>query len=42
VWILERSIVIWIGITFVGTVTNVLFLGWINNLAVEAIKDAVA
>ena len=41
-WILERSFVSWIEITFVGTVTNVLFLGWLNNLAVEAIKDPVA
>jgi len=42
VWILERSVVSWIEITFVVTVTNVLLLGWLNILAVEATKDAVA
>ena len=41
-WILERSIVGWILITFVGMVTNVLFLGWLNDLAAETIRGAVA
>jgi hypothetical protein len=42
VWILEKSIVSWIEITFVGTVRNVLFLGWLSKVTVEVIKDAVA